>query len=439
MKDRLYTKNFLIILIGQLISIFGNSILRFALPLYILDRTGSTAVFGTVLAVSTIPIILFSPIGGILADRCNKRNIMVGLDMFTAFFLALGGIVIGGDHVLFVISAIMILLSLVQALYQPAVQACLPSITAGSNLEKANGAVSSVNAISSLLGPVVAGVLYGTFGIMPIIIIGAICFGLASVMELFIKIHFKQMVSKNSMFGTIASDLKESADYIFKVNPVLFRIIIVVSGINLTLTSMILVGLPVIIKINLELGSELYGITQGMIAVGMILGGLLAYSVGSRIRISRIHRLLVLICLTQIPIGLVLAISTSAMASYWIVSISSSVMMMLVTIFSIKMMSFVQRNTPGNIIGKVISFIMMMTRVTLPIGQAIYGYFFSISVESVCIIIFITVICSTGIALYSMKVFRGFHAVEGFTEDESDGSPYENLYQNKPICQRSQG
>ncbi len=75
--DKLFNKNFVMVVIGQMISIFGNSVLRFALPLYILDQTGSTTICGAILATSTIPTILFSPLGGIVADRSNRRNLMV--------------------------------------------------------------------------------------------------------------------------------------------------------------------------------------------------------------------------------------------------------------------------------------------------------------------------------------------------------------------------
>ena len=84
MKQKLFTKDFTLVVIGQIISLFGNATLRFALPLYLLNLTGSSALYGTVIACAFIPAILLSPVGGIIADRLNKRNIMVTLDFFTA-------------------------------------------------------------------------------------------------------------------------------------------------------------------------------------------------------------------------------------------------------------------------------------------------------------------------------------------------------------------
>ena len=94
---RLFKRDFTMVAIGQVISLFGNAILRFALPLYLLRETDSSSLFGIVTACSFIPMIIFSLLGGVIADRKNKRNIMVILDFATAgviflFYLALGKI-----------------------------------------------------------------------------------------------------------------------------------------------------------------------------------------------------------------------------------------------------------------------------------------------------------------------------------------------------------
>ncbi len=73
-------RDFLLVLIGQIISLFGNSVMRFALPLHLLNVTGSPALLGLVSGCAFLPIAVMSPVGGIIADRVNKRNVMVVLD-----------------------------------------------------------------------------------------------------------------------------------------------------------------------------------------------------------------------------------------------------------------------------------------------------------------------------------------------------------------------
>jgi hypothetical protein len=72
------------------------------------------------------------------------------------------------------------------------------------------------------------------------------------------------------------------------------------------------------------------------------------------------------------------------------------------------MISFVQRETPNHLIGKVISFILVLTQCTLPIGQVLYGFIFEVMADSISIIVFMTALCSITIAVYSRKIFKGF-------------------------------
>ena len=83
MTQKLFTKNFILLILGQVTSLFGNYILRLALSMYVLELTGSATIFAGILSIAIIPTILLSPFGGILADRANRRNIMVALDTLT--------------------------------------------------------------------------------------------------------------------------------------------------------------------------------------------------------------------------------------------------------------------------------------------------------------------------------------------------------------------
>lgn len=408
-KEKLYNKNYVMVLIGQMVSIFGNSILRFALPLYILDQTGSTTIFGTILAISTIPTILFSPIGGILADRVNRRNLMVILDALTAIIIVVFTYYLSMESVVVIVAIMMILFSIIKSFYQPVVQASMPVISSKDNLEKANGMVSLVNAFSNLIGPLFAGILYGTIGIFPIMITGAIAFLLAAIMETFIKMTFKAQQKHSSVFELVKSDFKESLNYVVKKNPIILKAMIVATGMNLFLTSMILIGLPAMIKVNLGLSSQLYGVTQGFIAIGMITGGILISVIGSKLKIYQVYILLVVASVALLPIGLAFGAKLPKMAIYWIITLCCFIMMVMISMFSIKMMSFAQRETPNHLIGKVISFILVITQCTLPLGQALYGVMFERMINSIDNIVFATALCSGIVAVFSKQVFAGLY------------------------------
>lgn len=107
-----FSKDFILMAIGQIISLFGNQILHFALPLYLLNQTGSVALFGTISAISFVPMILLFPIGGIIADRVNKRNIMVILDFSTSALVLLFSVTVNSNNIVPLIATAMLSLYL---------------------------------------------------------------------------------------------------------------------------------------------------------------------------------------------------------------------------------------------------------------------------------------------------------------------------------------
>lgn len=182
-------KNFIIIVIGQIISLFGNAIQRFSMSLYLLEFTGSTATFANILAISTIPYILFAPIAGMLSDRVNKKKIMVYLDFFCSFLIGGYAIILlnGRDHEV-IVAIVMFMLSICFTLYGPAVTSSIPQIVEEDKLTSANGVINQVGSIVNFTGPILAGVLYGIVGIKAIVIINAISFFASAIMELFLDI-----------------------------------------------------------------------------------------------------------------------------------------------------------------------------------------------------------------------------------------------------------
>ena len=125
-KTKLFRRDFTLVVIGQIISLFGNAILRFALPYYLLKETGSSTLFGLVTACSFLPMVVLSMVGGILADRINKRNIMVGLDFSTAIIITLFYLSLGKLPMVPLFIVFLMLLYGISGAYQPSVQASVP-------------------------------------------------------------------------------------------------------------------------------------------------------------------------------------------------------------------------------------------------------------------------------------------------------------------------
>ena len=150
-KQTKLPKAFWALIGAQVISLFGNTVLRFA------------ALMGMVIACSWIPYIALAPIGGVAADRVPKRIVMAVLDGIMALvclcyllFLQLF------DVVTLSVVSLMILYA-VQSVYQPTVQASVPALVVPESIQKATALVSQVSMLSGIIGPVVGGLVFGQF------------------------------------------------------------------------------------------------------------------------------------------------------------------------------------------------------------------------------------------------------------------------------------
>jgi MFS family permease len=214
-------KNFIIVLIGQIISLLGNIIQRFCLSLLILELTGSAAIFSSILAISSLPYMVFAPIAGLLADTKNRKKIMVYLDVFSGIIMGLFALVIDRHNSTFVIACIMFLLSVIYTLYSPSVLACIPQIVPENKLTFANGMIQQVGYWVNFLGPMLGGLLYSIINIKWIVIINALSFLAAAMMELFLEIPDLEGNKKiKNPFITSMKEMKRSFLYLKEKNRV---------------------------------------------------------------------------------------------------------------------------------------------------------------------------------------------------------------------------
>ena len=340
----MWNRNFLMVVIGQIISLFGNAILRFALPLYLLNETGSAVLFGIVSACAFIPMIVLSPVGGIFADRVNKRNIMVVLDFATALLVLAVTLLLGKINLVALLFGAMFILYGVQGAYQPAVQASIPALLKEEHIMQGNAVINLVSSFSSLIGPVIGGALFGFYGIMPILYVSVVCFLLSAIMEIFIQIPYEKKKAQGNIFVIGFTDLKESFHYMSKEQPLIIKFSLAIAAINMILSALVIIGLPVIVTQMLAFDSEtanrLYGYAEGVMAMGSLCGGLGAGLLAGKMKTRNGYLLLFYDALTLIPIGIAMLCPIPAMVAYIVIMVSCFVMMFLATLFSIQLMSY---------------------------------------------------------------------------------------------------
>jgi hypothetical protein len=374
----LLNPSFVSVIFAQVASLFGDAVLRFALPLYVLNLTGSAALMGAVAAAAWIPYIVLTPIGGVAADRVNKRRIMAVLDTLLAVtcaaYLALDGVI---DLIGLSICALIILYA-AQSVYQPTVQAAVPFIVPRDSIVRATAIVSQISALSGLVGPVLGGLLFGLFGIEPVVLVSGVAFAASAVLiVVFVRIPRDAIERSNvGVVRTVVNDIAESFAFLRHDRPVILKLIFLVAGINVSLTAFILIGAPVIVTQILGLPNQYMGFAEGAMALGGLAGGISVGVFARRLKLDRAPLFLLVAAVALLPIAVILGVSMDAFVAYGVLLASLFVAMACATMFSIQSISFVQLETPGHLVGKVIALIMSLANCAQPVGQLIYGGLF---------------------------------------------------------------
>jgi MFS family permease len=402
LNHKLLGKDFALVVAGQIVSLFGNAILRFSLPLFLLRETGSSALFGAVTACSLLPMIVLSLLGGVLADRVNKRNIMVFLDFSTAGIIAGFYFLVGRVPTIPLFIVTLMLLYGISGTYQPAVQASIPALVAKDHILTASAIVNQIGSMANFIGPVIGGWIYGLWGLEPILEISVGCFALSAVMEIFIKIPFVKRPREKPALQIARQDLLEGCRFLRVDQPVFLKVSLIIAGLNLILSAMITVGIPVLTVEHLGFSDQLLGVAQGLLAAGGVLGGLLTALLGKRLQPERAYVFLILCAMLTLLMGAGMLWSNTPYLKYLILSGTGTAITIFSTMFSIQMLAVVQRETPEHLIGKVIACIMTLIMCAQPIGQLTYGIFLE-QISAVPIITGAGAI-SMCIALYAKKV-----------------------------------
>lgn len=407
-KSALFTRDFTLVVIGQIISLFGNAILHFALPLYLLRETGSIALFGAVNACSFVPMILMGPIGGTAADRVHKGRIMAGLDFLTAGLTVAYCLLWGKAPLVPLVIVTLMLLYAIAGAYQPAVQASLPLLLSPGRLAQGNAVINMVATLANLLGPALGGVIFGLWGLGPILTIGGVCFFLSAVMEIFIRVPHERRPRTAGVLTTVGRDLGESWRYISRERPVFLSVTLVLSAFNLILSAVMIVGVPAIVAQVLGMSDAALGLTQAVMALGGLFGGLLAGLLGTQLKPHHGSLCLLACAVTAGFMGLVVLPGVPAAVSYWGITLLSMLAMASAMLFTVVLLTLVQSQVPSLLLGKVIACIQAVANCASPLGQAAYGLLFDALPPWA--VLLAAALLSALVALRSRRVFRRLEA-----------------------------
>ncbi|MBP3916122.1 MFS transporter [Clostridium sp.] len=403
-------KNFIIIVIGQIISLFGNAIQRFSMSLYLLEFTGSTAVFARILAISTIPYIIFAPIAGRLSDNINRKKIMVYLDLICSVVIGIYAFILlkGYDHEL-IVGTVMFILSICATLYGPAVTSSIPQIVEEEKLTSANGVINQVGSIVNFVGPILAGLVYGLLGIKAIVIVNAVSFLVSAIMEMFLDIPdvIKENIENADNEKVISMkfvkqscvDMKESFIYLKNEKKVILGIIASYALCNIFLVPILSIVAPYFINVFLGLPSEVFGIVEAVCVLGMILGGFIISVKPNMFSIKKVHYTYLPMIAGVIIIATLgfLKLNPYVLASTF--AFGGLAIMLSVALSNVLTLTFIQKQIPDNMLGRVSAFSTAIATISVAPGQLLFGQVIDMGIP-LGVILIITAIFNIGLMLF---------------------------------------
>src|SRR3954452_7945194 len=157
---------FRLLFAGQVLSLIGDRVMLVALPFAVLEAGGGGESVGLVVGAGLVPFLLFALVGGVLADRSDRRRVLIASDAARLVIQAVGGaLLIAGVATPVLLGALAALYGTADAFFQPAFTGLLPqTVSHPGQLQPANALRGLSFSVASIAGPALAGVLVGVFG-----------------------------------------------------------------------------------------------------------------------------------------------------------------------------------------------------------------------------------------------------------------------------------
>jgi MFS family permease len=378
--------NFRLLWIGQATSLLGDEFFMIALPWLVLKLTDDPLALGTILALIGIPRAIFMLVGGAFADKYSPRGIMLISDILRlALTTLLAVMILTGWLQLWTLYVLALLFGTISGFFSPASGAMIPIMVKPEELTISNSIYQGTSFLTNFVGPVLAGGLIAMFahsktaqssaemiGIAAAIIVDAFTF-LISVVTLVLMKWQGITKPQAETSGNILASIKEGIAFLWD-DELLRTILILMVATNFLFVGPILVGIPVLADMRLTGGAAAYGTVISAFGGGNLLGILLT---GSLIQVLRKHLgalMVAVIACFGLALALMGMVSSTLVACVilLIVGVGNGVL-------EITVITSIQRKTPKEMLGRVMSLILLANVGLVPISQALSGAFIKLS------------------------------------------------------------
>ena len=364
------------------------------------------------LSAALLPTVLLSPFGGILADRANRKHIMVALDALPGLSVLAPGPLLPLGRELWVIGALLVLLSVLAAFESPTVQACVPQMVSPQNLVQGNAVVSQVSAVTSLATPFLGSLFYTAFGIGPVFAAAVVCFWLTALLECMIHLEYQKPPRTAGIGAIVREDLAVSAHFLRWEQPDILKLLLLAALAGMFVSGTAVVGFPYLVRTVLGLSATYYGAAESAMGAAAILGSLCAGLLGKRLRVRDLSAIFLSFGLSLFLIGFSFLLPVGRMARYGVLLFFFCVCQLGVCIFSTYAITLIQQRTPEQLMGKVMSCVFTLSMCAQPVGQMVYGALFDCFSDSVYWVLIPTGMLICLIAVASRGFLKRMEAAE---------------------------
>ena len=212
------SRNYRLVFFGALVSELGALLYSFAVSFYILQISGNNAFLqGLYLALCSVAMLVFTPVGGVLGDRFNKAKIMYVCDFCKGGTIVLATVLMlifpGADAHIAILFALGIIGNIISGIFNPASGALLPHIVEADQLQQANSYFTIKSSLESILGIVLAGILYAAMPIHTLFFLVGATFIASGISETLIRCPHTPAADRLTL-KTAVRDMGEGLSYL---------------------------------------------------------------------------------------------------------------------------------------------------------------------------------------------------------------------------------
>jgi DHA3 family macrolide efflux protein-like MFS transporter len=356
-------RNFLLLWLGQLVSQLGDRVHALALLWWVLERTGSAALMGTVLIAATIPAVILGPFAGGYVDRWNRKAVIVGMDFVRgAIVVWIAVLAIRGTLEVWQLLVGTAAMAVAAVFFGPAISATIPNIVRPSEITRANSLSQMVAQGTGIAGPALGGILVAVWGVGGVFLLNGISFLASGVSELFIAVPPVERGPVKRKH--IIAELADGFSFV-RSRPTVFGILKTAAVLNF-FTAPFAILLPIVARDYLGRGAEAFGFIMAAFSVGFLTAsaGLAAIK-----DVGRKHPFIIL--------GVSLAGACLIVMGTVVTYVSYVTLMatigVLLGVSNILIMSYFQAIVPDELRGRVFGFMVTLSGGLQPLAFGVVG------------------------------------------------------------------